>query len=125
MALFSPDPVRAVGISERVNIAGWLFWRSASELKMNVPLLLNAFIDEKLVRFTSPPSLKRCDASDDIHENSSLASNCPFAPSVGRPEFPPKSSCVTATVVSPKLDVTFTRPSGSARYGFAELRLRE
>src|SRR5207244_7820821 len=86
---------------------------------------LNAFIDEKLVRFTSPPSLKRCDASSDIQENSSLASNCPFAPSVGKPELPPKSSCVTATVVSLKLDVTVTRPSGSTRYGFAALRLRE
>src|SRR5207253_10765361 len=112
-------------MSDRVNIAGWLASRSLNELNRKVPLLLNAFIDEKLVRFASRPSLNRCDASSDIHENSSLASNWPFAPSVGKPELPPKSSCVTATVVSLKLEVTLTLPSGSTRYGLAELRARD
>ena len=102
-------------MSERVNIAGVFVSRSLNELNRNVPSLLNAFIDEKLVMLTSAPSLNRCAASSDIHENSSLASSWALAPSVGNAELPPKSSCVTATVVSLKLEVTVTRPSGSTR----------
>src|SRR5476649_1851891 len=68
-----------------------------------------------------PPSLYRCEPSDESHDSSSVISSALFEPVVGSPELPPKMSELIPTVPSGRSDPTRTRPSGVSEYGLASL----
>src|SRR5215211_1153056 len=117
-------PDRSRGVSERVNCAGRLAAKSASELNENEPSRLAPELVAKLLAVTSAPSLSRWPPPPEIHDSSSLRSSCDERFEVGSEALPPNSRVVTPTVPSSSSDDTRTRPSGTSRNGLALERLR-
>jgi hypothetical protein len=103
---------RSDGRSVRVKLVGCPASRSASELKLNVPVRFEATTWLESARLNSTPALSRWAPSPGIRDSSSVTSRPLVDRRWASPELPPKTRFETVCDPSASAETTWTRPCG-------------